>query len=104
MPTAVFYGASDDLVEVEGIPGADEFDAYESELDTINAIFDVGGEVCVLAIYTGNGVWAFGVAQVDDENSLPDWPIRIVQSPDVPYSVRLEIDVPDGVAVRRLQD
>lgn len=41
-----------------------------------------------------NGCWLVGVAKVKEEDEWPDWPIRIVQNNDTPYSTMLEIDVP----------
>src|SRR5687768_10910779 len=100
MQTAIFYGASDDLIEIEGVKGGDEFGGnWDSRFD---GVFNLGGKMRVYAIYgAGSGCWFFGVGQVDEEIPLPDWPIRISQSPDVAYSTRLEIDVPDDVKVFR---
>jgi len=99
MQTAVFYGASDDLIEVEGVKGADEFGAYVGGAAGIHATFNVGGKLRVHAIY--DGCWCFAVGQVDEDIALPDWPLRIGMQPGTPYSTRLEIKVPDDVKIFR---
>ena len=96
MQTAVFHGGSDDLVEIEGVIGADEFNVYDTPYDSC---FNLGGRMRIRAIF--DGVWSFAVGQVGEEVPLPAWPIRLVQDPDTSYSVRLEIDCPDDVAVFR---
>lgn len=96
---AVFYGASDDLIEVEGVKGADEFSAWTKDDDDVAGVFNVGGKLRVRAIY--DGCWSFSVGQVDEDIPLPDWPIRVRQSASVPYSVALEIECPDDVKVFR---
>lgn len=101
MKTVKFYGASDDLVEVEGIPGADEFWCDTTCAPFAYATFVVGGKVRVRAIY--DGCWSFAVGQVDEDLELPAWPIRITQHADPSYSVLLEIDVPDDTSVMRVE-
>lgn len=104
MKTIRIYGASDDLVEIEGdVPGCDEYDVGGPRL--VMARFLVGpldsGTVGlrVFAIY--DGCWSFAIGQVGESRPLPGWPIRITQSSDVPYSVQIEIDVPDNFCVCR---
>jgi hypothetical protein len=96
MQTAAFYGSSDDLIEVEGVKGGDEFGAY-SGAGILHGMFNVGGKMRVYAIY--DGCWMFAVGQVAEDIALPDWPVRIKQQHE--YSTRLEIDVPDDVMVFR---
>lgn len=98
MQTAIFYGASDDLIEVEGIKGADEFNIVAD--GPWIATFGIGGKLVVHALY--DGCWSFAVGQEDESIPLPDWPIRIKQH-EKAYSVRLEIDCPDDVKVRLLK-
>jgi hypothetical protein len=93
MQTAKFYGASDDLIEVEGVKGADEFTALAD--GPFAAVFNLGGKMRVYAIY--DGCWMFAVGQVDEDIPLPNWPVRIKQHPETKYTVLLEIDVPDDV-------
>lgn len=94
MQTAVFYGASDDLVEVEGVKGEDEFTAPGN--GPYMGAFNLGGKIRVHAIY--DGCWSFAVGKVDEDIPLPNWPTRISETG---YTMRLEIDVPDDVKVFR---
>ncbi len=92
MQTASFYGSSDDLVEVEGIRGADEFDG-----DVVNLI--VGGVLMVTFIYVTPGVWQVGVRQVFNDVPIPgDWNILILPHSNG-YSPKLVVQVPDAVGV-----
>ena len=99
MRTVSFYGASDDLIEVDGIPGADEFAALDQSPEGMAGSFVVGGKIRVRAYYDQRGVWGFSVSQVTDAVPLPDWPIRISQQSDCDYSTRVEIDCPDDATV-----
>lgn len=88
-------GGSDDLVEVEGCEGADEFNVYgPGELVWRADLTTAAEALRVYAIYDGN--WSFAVGQADEDLPLPSWPVRITQHPDIAYSVLLEIDAPDG--------
>jgi hypothetical protein len=100
MQTAIFYGASDDLIEVEGVKGADEFSAWlKNDEGVVAGSFVLGGKIRVRAIY--DGCWTFAVGQVNEDVPLPAWPVRMDQSPEVPYSARLTIEVPDDVVLFR---
>ncbi len=96
--TAVFYGASDDLIEVDGVKGADEFCNDGATDGIIAAKFNLGGKLRVYAIY--DGCWMFAVGQVDEGIPLPDWPMRFTQHSEG-YSAQMEIDVPDDVKLFR---
>lgn len=99
MKTVSIYGASDDLIEVSGIPGADEFASYKTPIDF--AIWHSTGEMRITAIYGTNGCWSFALGQTGEEESFPDWPVRITQH-ERGYSTLVEIDVPDGSIWRKL--
>lgn len=107
MKTASVFGASDDLIEWSGVPGADEFSASEQEDrkhdQSIMGTFVLGGKMRIVAMYGRGSVWSFGVGQVAEEVALPDWPVRVVygKEPASPYSVMLEIDVPDDAVLVR---
>lgn len=92
MQTAKFYGASDDLVEVEGVKGGDEFNVYGDGPHM--ALFNLGGKMRVHAIY--DGCWSFAVGMVDKAIPLPEWPVRVTSEG---YTTVVEIDVPDDVKV-----
>ena len=96
MQTAIFYGSSDDLIEIEGVMGGDEFNIIKD--GPYIATFNLGGKMRVHALY--DGCWSFAIGQVDEDISLPDWPFRITQH-ERGYSTQLEIDVPDDVKVFR---
>lgn len=100
MQTAIFSGASDDLIEIEGVKGADEFNVIAD--GPYIAAFNLGGQMRVHAIY--DGCWSFAVGQVDEDVQLPDWPVRLSMQPGVAHSTRLEIDVPSNVKVFREKD
>ena len=98
MQKAQFYGSSDDLIEISGVKGGDEYTISSDETNgkTITS-FNLGGQMRIHVIY--DGCWSFAVGQVDEDIKLPDWPIRISQSKENGYSTCLEIDVPDNVKV-----
>ncbi len=89
------YGASDDLIEVAGCKGADEFNAYGNALAMWGGdlIAPDGTQLRVYAIY--DGCWHFSVGQVDEDVRLPSWPVAIEQE-ERGYSTRLRIEAPDG--------
>lgn len=97
------YGASDDLVEVEGCEGADEFYAasvkdgevcWHGRLIALDG--DVREQLCVRAIF--DGCWHFAVGQVDESLPLPAWPLTFRQGTkeEAEYSVVLAVDAPEG--------
>jgi hypothetical protein len=94
------YGASDDLVEVDGCEGADEFNVY-GEDGKVHWHGDFTGpgateQLRVHAIY--DGCWHFSVGQVDEDVKLPPWPLVIRQgtkSEECDYSAVLLIDAPE---------
>lgn len=96
--TAAFWGASDDLIEVEGVKGGDEFGAVYKEGSAAVGSFILGGKMRITAHYAG--CWGFAIWPVDEDVLLPDWPVRVCLAGNG-YSTRLEIDVPDDVAVFR---
>lgn len=107
MKTVKFYGASDDLVEIEGIKGEDEFYFHptcESEKGIgLSQAFLVGsgaGGLKVYAIY--DGCWHFSIGPIDEDIEMPQWPIRYSLY-ESGYSVLLEIDVPDNAFVKELK-
>ena len=97
------YGASDDLVEVEGCPGADEFNSYESTIVMWRGDLRApdGSFMRVHALY--DGCWSFAPGMVGEDHPFPAWPFMITPHQGfedstfkVPYTVLLEIDAPDG--------
>lgn len=101
MQTVVIEGSSDDLVNISGVKGGDEFGCYTSD-GRYHGSFNLGGQMRIHAIY--DGTWSFAIGQVDEEIPLPDWPIRIKWPGSCGYSTRVEIDVPDDVKVSHERD
>lgn len=92
-----FYGASDDLIEVEGCEGADEFNSYEKgPVMWRGDLVAPGGtdQVRVHALY--DGCWSFALGQVMDGHPLPEWPVTVRQHTNTDYSTLVEIDAPEG--------
>jgi hypothetical protein len=83
----MFAGSSDDLIQVEGCPGGDEFGIYGKGPHV--ATFNLGGRVRVHAIY--DGCWSFAAGQLDESIPFPDWSVRVTAGRGG-YSTRLEID------------
>lgn len=105
MATITIYGSSDDLVEVE-IQGEDgqkgfEADAYDRGR-TIFLTMPDGTGMRVYAEYSptdlGGGVWMIGVAQLGEDQPIPDWTIRYLAAGNG-YSPALVIEVPEDVTV-----
>lgn len=97
------YGASDDLVELEGIVDQ-ELGCYG--VAKIRVGTDEGG-VDVLMAYApfrgGGGTWAAMLAPLDEGVPIP-WPVAIKHRErrgEVEYSVVVEIDCPTGTPVSR---
>ncbi len=101
--TLKFYGASDDLFECEGTTGnePDEIGCYDKPAAVvIEAMGRVGLQV--IASYDGaheNAVWAIGIAPLDEDIQLPDWPMEWKLGVRG-YSTELTITVPDDAVVR----
>ncbi len=87
-----FYGASDDLIEIEGdVPGCDEFNAEK-------AIFEVAG---LRIAFEYAGTWEIAVAQVDESVPVRVEDMRLSVAENG-YSMQLDMDVPDDAYVTRV--
>jgi hypothetical protein len=98
MMKITIYGAGDDLVEVDGCPGVDEFpvDRWQGDL-----IAPDDSRMRVHCWLDDDGCWQVGVGQPDEDFALPAWPITIGPAPamnpeNASYSALLTIDAPDG--------
>lgn len=105
MATITICGASDDRVEVE-IIGKDgrngfEADAYDRGRSIFLRLAD-GTGMRVYAEYSptdlGGGVWMIGVAQLGEDQTIPDWPMKY-RTAENGYSPELIIEVPEDVEV-----
>ncbi len=85
------YGASDDLIEIEGKHG-DEIDTYKGPR-WITFGNEVIGGIRVFAGHTGEWGWLLSVQPLDDDIPCP-WPVSVVVA-DNGYSMAICIDCPD---------
>ena len=91
MSALKIYGASDDLIEIEGtIPGCDEYNAER-------AYFQVAG-LQIGIEFAGPGTWEIAVGQIDEDTPVTATDMRL--SVDG-YTMVLDLDVPDGSYVTR---
>ena len=105
----IIYGYSDDLVEVEGCVGADEFnvrDRWQGDLVGPGA----SEQVRVHCWFDDDGCWQVGVGQTIEDVQLPAWPVTITQLSAVAgresgpgYSARLAIDAPEGTRLTNVR-
>lgn len=95
-----FYGASDDLFEIEGtsLGEPDEIGCY-SRTPIVKVCNDLAG-LQVIAHYVG--VWSIGIAPLDEDIPLPGWPMEWRLS-GLGYSTELTLEVPDDVRVSEVE-
>ncbi len=104
MASITFWGASDDLVEIEGdLEGCDEYPLgiLNSDLGQYT-IFEVRTDrerVEIVATYTYSGTWTFMPVLPTEDDPWPAWPMQVSASPQNDYSLQLTIEVPDGTVV-----
>ena len=94
------YGASDDLVEVDGCEGAGEFGTDHLVANLIGP--GATEQLHVTCWYDDNGTWQVSVGQVSEDVPLAPWPLRIrqgVEGTESDYSAVLEIDAPAGTRI-----
>jgi len=91
------YGASDDLVEVEGAIREEyalgdpctRLRLVAPDLESLDVVLLFDGEV-------GDLDWSIGVEAV---NAYPSWPIRFHERPGYEGDPAVTIDAPDGTTV-----
>lgn len=90
------YGASDDLVEVYGCDGADEFNTYERSALMWHGDLRApdGTAMRVNVLYDDGGCWSVAVGQVDEDTPFPAWPV--VHRQEGSYSTAAVVDAPEG--------
>jgi len=92
-----FYGASDDLFEIDGT-AEDEPDERDPGTVEIKDIDGSGLRVhCDYGI-AGNACWMVGVAPMDEDAPIPDWPMSF-RLGGRGYSAELTMKVPDTAKV-----
>lgn len=70
-----FQGASDDLVEISGAPGADEFNVYDKHGYAGTWLVKSEGDNPLINFYVDayyRGTWSFAVRQIDEGIPLPE--------------------------------
>ena len=97
MATVTISGASDDLVEIEGIDGADEF--YADSKDHWEGILEApDGEAAIVYVdFQKNGTWTVALGQYEEDHALPSWPQSYASEG---YTVIATIEVPEGTTIR----
>jgi len=92
------YGASDDLIEVEGCTGADEFNSYEKGYAMWRGDLRApdGQVMRAHAVLSNDGCWSIALGQADEDRPFPAWPVTIAQHRSLLYSTVAEIEAPDG--------
>jgi len=93
--TLKFYGASDDLFEIEGTikDEPDEIGCYNRSA-AVKVYDRLGNGLIVAGIYINPGVWAIGIAPMDEDQPLPGWPHAYSRD-----SALLTIEAPDDAVV-----
>ena len=109
MRTLKFYGASDDLFEVEGTKAGepDEIGSFNS-ITAVKIANDHAGLI-VVGVYAAHddmpkgmpGCWTIGICPLDEDIPLPDWQMKWSLS-DLGYSPLLAIETPDDARVSQI--
>ncbi|MFC4124905.1 hypothetical protein [Nocardia rhizosphaerae] len=99
--TLTIYGASDDLLELEGYI-TEEYNVYSAT--TLAFTAPNGARVAIVAEFGGyvaipNGGWALSVCHLD-----PRWtyPVRLAERPDDSADPAVILEVPEGTTVREI--
>ena len=100
--TLTIYGASDDLVEADGIEGADEFGTSGHWIGMIVA---PGGDTAMIYVdYRRNGCWTVALGRYDEDYALPSWGVEIVSDDSLcGYSTVARIRLPKGSTLQEVQ-
>jgi len=98
MATVTVYGAGDDLVEIDGIEGADEFSTNGHWVGVLEA---PDGDTALLYVdFRDNSCWTVTIGRYEEEYALPTWPIVLTSNDkECKYSTFATITVPDGTKV-----
>lgn len=100
------YGASDDLVELEGHI-SDEIDCYDRNVVITVGRINVDSPQASRGVYVimryspsylNNGCWTAEIAPLEENAGIP-WPIKVELEPNRRYSVLVKIDCPNDVPV-----
>ncbi len=108
MKTLKFYGASDDLFEIEGTNKGepDEIGIYGGAA-AVSIVAPDGTGLVVGGFYDlpkwphKGSCWTIAVSLLEEDKPLPAWPMRFETNKNG-YSPQLVIDAPDGSSVKRI--
>lgn len=100
MRTLKFYGASDDLFEIEGTVGNEPDERGPGTVEVVDE--ETGEGLLVTASYVLRGCWTIGITPLDEDVNIPDWNYKISLG-GRGYTTELTMDVPDSVVVKNLQ-
>jgi hypothetical protein len=110
MRIITFEGGSDDLVEIDGAPGGDEFNVYpKGELGYAGTWrVEASGDVLLVHAFF-DGTWWFAAGATFDElgdgGEIPEWPVSITRSArGCHYSERLAVEAPDDAVVEKIRE
>lgn len=92
-------GASDDLIHVQGVEGADEFNKVSGHW--VGLVEAPNGESAYLYVdyRTNVGCWTAALGLVEEDSALPEWPVRVEASEVCAYSTLTTFTVPDGTRI-----
>jgi len=103
MAVLTVFGSSDDLIELDGIEGADEFNDTSGTWTGVIEAPD--GDTALLYVdYRNNGTWTVALGLWEEDYTLPAWPVEVVSGTEFnSYTTLAKITVPDGTTVRELE-
>lgn len=103
--TVQIYGASDDLVEIEGdVEGADEYNAYDEGFQGVIEAPD-GGTAILYVEYRDNGCWTATLGRYEEGYAIPsEWGVELSTNSELcAYSTVLTLTLPAGSTIRRIK-
>jgi hypothetical protein len=95
----IIYGASDDLVEVDGRPEVAEEYGCWSKPCRLRLTAPDGMSLDVVAQFGRRDARLDWTTTVEAVNAYPSWPIRFIERPDREGDPAVEIDAPEGTTV-----
>jgi hypothetical protein len=103
-----FYGASDDLFEMDGPLSEEQCDCGNGRVMAYH-LKAAGGELIVAAVYAPDvfpdGTWLVGVSPATEDTPIPDWPTRFETGPHATsHSATLVIECPDDVTIDIIEE
>ncbi len=96
--TFLFWGESDDCIEVDGAVRDEFIGRYNSMWTATITAPDGKQKMLISGWYADNGCWNFAIGQADEATPLPKWPTSVSQRHDrgEHYSTLLEVTAPAG--------